>query len=275
MGHTETTRANQLLAGLKGFAFDLDGTIWEGPRLLPGAIELVDSLRSAGLGVVFASNCSRHGSDILATKLAELGIPTKANEIVTPFDLVGEAIDRKMGKTRVLVLGTDNLAGVLKASGHEPIPLESWTGAEAVVVGIDHDFSYDRLRAAARAVAAGATLFAVNMDASFPVGPGLIDPGCGALARAIGYAGRKDPVAIGKPEPPLFQSAAERMGCQPNEVAMVGDSLASDIAGGRAVGMVTIWINPAGPEDSNDSADITVRDLPELMMLWKHSQAEG
>ncbi len=80
-----------------------------------------------------------------------------------------------------------------------------------MVVGVDHDFSYERLRAAARAVASGAAFFAVNLDASFPVGQGLIDPGCGALAEAIAVAGRARPVAIGKPELPLFQFAIERL----------------------------------------------------------------
>ena len=59
----ETGSTSRLLRDLRGFAFDLDGTIWEGPALLPGAVELVADLRAAGLGVVFASNCSRSGSN--------------------------------------------------------------------------------------------------------------------------------------------------------------------------------------------------------------------
>lgn len=79
----------RLLHDLRGFAFDLDGTIWEGPALLPGAVELVNDLRAARLGVVFASNCSRSGSVFLSHRLAELGIATEPGEILTPFDLVG------------------------------------------------------------------------------------------------------------------------------------------------------------------------------------------
>ncbi len=278
MGHIETTQTLRSLADIKGFAFDLDGTIWEGPALLPGAVELVADLRSSGLGIVFASNCSRHGSNILCRQLNDLGIDTTPTEVVTPFDLVGEAIKRKMGPVRALVIGTDDLAEVLTSAGHVWVPMERWHDAQAVVVGVDHDFSYDRLRAAARAVAAGAALFAVNMDASFPVGQGQIDPGCGALAEAIAVAGQARPVGIGKPEPPLFEFAAERLNCQPHQAAMVGDSLASDIAGGRAAGMFTIWINASKQDSSVNHADMTIQSLDELHQIWlqaRHTAADS
>jgi 4-nitrophenyl phosphatase len=273
MGQRETSQIPRSLPDLKGFAFDLDGTIWEGPTLLPDAATLVADIRSAGLGVVFASNCSRHGSSILGRQLADLGIQASSTEVVTPFDLVGESIRRRMGSVRTLVLGTDNLSDVLKSSGHVTVPVDEWQDAQAVVVGVDHDFSYERLRAAARAVASGAAFFAINLDANFPVGQGLIDPGCGALAEAIAVAGRARPVAIGKPELPLFQFAIERLECEPHEAAMVGDSLSSDIAGGRAAGMFTIWINATGAAaDSNNHADLTIQSLSELHQIWRQTR---
>jgi HAD superfamily hydrolase (TIGR01450 family) len=271
MGQDEMGQVARSLPDLKGFAFDLDGTIWEGPALLPDAAALVADIRSAGLGVIFASNCSRHGSSILSRQLVDLGIDATPTEVVTPFDLVGEAIRRRLGAVRVLVLGTDNLADVLTASGHVRVRDESWDEAQAVVVGVDHDFSYDRLRAAARAVSTGAAFFAVNLDANFPVGQGLIDPGCGALAEAIAVAGRTRPVAIGKPELPLFQFAIERLRCQPEQAAMVGDSLSSDIAGGRAAGMFTIWIDASGRGAATEDVDLTIQSLGELHQLWRRS----
>src|SRR5262245_49739693 len=62
------------LGEIRGIAFDLDGTIWAGPTLLPGACELVSELRASGLPVVFASNSSRHGSALLAQRLTSMGI---------------------------------------------------------------------------------------------------------------------------------------------------------------------------------------------------------
>jgi 4-nitrophenyl phosphatase len=261
------------LRDLRGFTFDLDGTIWEGPRLLAGAVELVDDLRKEGLGVVFASNCSRHGSPLLCRQLADLGIGTTPSEVFTPFDLVGEEVKRRLGPAPVLVIGTEDVGRVMEASGHTTLPVDRWHDARAVVVGVDHDFSYDRLRAAARAVASGAAFFAINLDARFPVGPGAFDPGCGAIAEAIAVAAGVRPAAIGKPERPLFQIAIERLGCPPRQAAMVGDSTVSDIAGGRAAGMFTIWLDPEDNDSQPDSVDLKVRDLPELHQLWRRARS--
>ena len=256
MEQSQTDPIFRLLRDLRGFAFDLDGTIWEGPVLLPGAVELVNDVRAAGLGVVFASNCSRSGSVVLGHRLAELGITTKPGEILTPFDLVGGEVKRALGPTPVLVVGTRDLAELLVNSGHTLVAFERWQEAKAVVVGVDLGFDYERLRAAARAVAAGASFFAINLDSRFPVGPGLFDPGCGALAAAIAVAGGAEPVAIGKPQPTLFRIAIERLGCPSRQAAMIGDSQPSDINGGRAAGMFTVWLDPENNGSRPDSADL-------------------
>jgi len=276
MTHGQTSLATGSLGNLRGFAFDLDGTIWEGPTLLPGAVDLVEDLRAAGIGVVFASNCSRNGSNVLSQRLADLGIVATPTEVLTPFDLVGGEVRRRLGPVPVLVIGTDELGQVLASAGHTSVPIDRWQEAKAVVVGVDLDFDYNRLRAAARAIASGASFFAINLDARFPVGPGAFDPGCGALAQAIAVAGGAQPIAIGKPERTLFRAAIERLGCPGQQAAMVGDSTSSDIDGGRAAGMFTIWLDPQDDEPKPDSADLKVRDLAELHQLWLRARiSEG
>jgi 4-nitrophenyl phosphatase len=257
------------LRDLRGFALDLDGTIWEGPSLLPGAAELVADLRGAGLGVVFASNSSRHASGVLRWRLEELGIVATAEEMLAALDLAGEEVRRRLGPSRALSIGTDELDEILSSCGHTIVPDKDWKNAQAVVVGIDPDFSYDRLRAAARAVAAGASFFAVNMDSRYPVGPGEFDPGCGSLAEAIAVASGVRPIGIGKPESPFFRVAIERLACSPDQAAMVGDSTASDMEGGRAAGMFTIWLNTDPDEILPSCVDLMVRDLDELHRLWR------
>jgi 4-nitrophenyl phosphatase len=274
MEQIQPDATSKLLRDLRGFAFDLDGTIWEGPALLPGAADIVAELRIAGLGVVFASNCSRSGSSLLSRRLSELGITATPGEILTPFDLVGGEVKRRIGPVPVLVIGTEDLSHVLSSAGHTPVPIERWEEAKAVVVGVDLDFSYERLRAAARAIASGAAFFAVNLDHRFPVGPGLFDPGCGALAAAIAVAAAATPVAIGKPEPTLFRVAIERLGCPSRQAAMIGDSQSSDIEGGRAAGMFTVWLDPANEGPKPTCADLKVRDLHELHKLWQKARFE-
>ncbi len=256
------------LGEIRGFAFDLDGTIWAGPTLLPGATELVASLRGAGLRVVFASNSSRHGAALLARRLTEMGIVADDQDVVTAFDLVGDEIRRRMGTVRVLPLGTHDLAQLLESAGHTALAIDAWPDAQAVVVGNDPAFDFGRLRAASRAVAAGAAFFAVNMDARFPVAEDQFDPGCGALAEAVAVASGIRPISIGKPNLPLFEVTIARLGHRAAEAAMVGDNLPSDIAGGRAAGMLTIWLDDRNHVPFPPEVDLKVASLNELHQLW-------
>jgi len=253
---------------IRGFAFDLDGTIWAGSHLFPGARELVHALRKLGHRVIFASNSSRHGASHLARRLREFGIAAEPSDVVAAFDLIGEEVGRRLGPSRVLVLGTDELAELMMRSGHEVVPLHEPRGVDVVVVGNDPQFDFERLRVASRAVAAGAAFYAVNLDAQFPVGEHLFDPGCGALAEAVAVASGVRPVVVGKPYEPFFEVALRRLGCLPREAAMIGDNLATDIVGGRNFGMFTVWINPAGHADPPPEADLVVTSIMELNQLW-------
>ncbi len=260
------------LGTLHGFAFDLDGCIWAGPALLPGAAELIAALREAGHRVLFVTNSSRELAPAIAGKLARLGIPTPPADVLAALGLLGEAIHRRIGAARVLAIGTEQMREVLEWAGHTVVAMDHREGATAVAVGYDPAFDFARLRAASRAVANGAAFFAVNLDPRLPVGPVEFDPGCGALAEAVSTAAGVGPVVIGKPDRLLFDLAVERMGCRPAEAAMVGDSLETDVAGGRAAGMFTIWLDPDGHGDGERRADFAVRSLTELRERWLRSR---
>jgi 4-nitrophenyl phosphatase len=258
------------LASLRGFAFDLDGCIWAGPTLLPGAAELVSALREARRRVLFVTNSSRELAASIADRLTRLGIPTPAGDVLSALDLLGETIHRRLGPARVLALGTDQMRQVLERAGHTVVPLEEWRQATAVAVGNDPAFDFGRLRVASRAVAAGAAFFTVNLDPRLPVSPDEWDPGCGPLAEAVAAAGGARPIVVGKPHRPIFAIALERMACRPAEAAMVGDSLATDVAGGRDMGMFSVWIDADGRGDGSQ-ASLTVRSLVELREAWMKS----
>ena len=137
--------------------------------------------------------------------------------------------------------------------------------ATVVAVGNDFDLSYERLGAAARAAAAGAPLVTPNVDPRLPIENGDFLPGCGAIVAAVSAAAGVAPIVVGKPEPPLFRIALERLGVGAAEAAMVGDSVESDVAGGRRVGMRTVLYAPAGA--APDAADVVVQSFSELARL--------
>lgn len=251
------------LADLRGFAFDLDGCVWAGEVLLPGAREFLRALRQRGKRLVFLSNNSRELPESVRERLNRLGVEASGREVLTALELLGPAIAQRFGLTQVLALGTEEMVRALEAEGHLVVPAERWTEARVVAVGNDPAFDYAKLKAASRAVARGAGFVTVNLDPRLPLEGGDFDPGAGALAEAVAFASGVRPVVVGKPNPSIFRTALERLSCQPREAAMIGDSLNTDIRGGVEVGMVTVWLAPP-----HVKADIGIR--PSLRVASFH-----
>jgi 4-nitrophenyl phosphatase len=253
-----------VLAGLRGFVFDLDGCVWQGERLNPGAAETLAALRRAGRGVAYLTNNSRaRGADV-AAKLRRLGV-TPTEHALTPLEILGDVVRERWGVSRVLVIGAAELAAVVEAAGHTVVDVKAWRDATVVAVGNDFDLTYERLTAAARAAAGGAPVVTPNVDPRLPLEDGDFLPGCGAIVQAVCTAAEVQPIVVGKPAPPLFRMALARLGCRAHEAAMVGDSVPSDVAGARAVGMQTVLYAPDGAPA--DAADVVVRSFAELARL--------
>jgi len=249
------------LAALRGFVFDLDGCVWHGATLAPGAREALVALYRAGRALAFISNNSRATGAELRRRLHALGV-TVAEHVLTPLEIIGQVIRERWGPSRVLVIGAREMAEAIAAAGHELVDVDAYGRATVVAVGNDFDLTYARLTAACRAVARGAALVTPNLDPRLPIEGGEFLPGCGAIVAAVAVAGGARPVVVGKPERPLFDIALARLGLPAASVAMVGDSVASDIRGGRAAGMVTVLYAPEG--DLADEADYVVRSFAEL-----------
>ena len=254
-----------MLETLRGFVFDLDGCVWNGNTLNPGATETLDRLVRAGRQVAFLTNNSRAtAADILA-RLHALGV-TVAQHAFTPLEIIGSVITERCGLSRVLVIGAPEMAAMIARAGHQIVDVKDYRQATAVAVGNDFDLTYGRLTAASRAAAGGAPLVTPNFDPRLPIEGGEFLPGCGAIVAAVAAAAGVTPIVVGKPEPPLFRMALERLGLRPDEAAMVGDSVPSDIRGARRVGMRAVLYAPDGPAEVPE-AEVTIRSFAELARL--------
>jgi 4-nitrophenyl phosphatase len=253
-----------VLGDCRGFVVDLDGCVWQGSTLISGAGETLTALHRAGRGVAFLTNNSRATGSDMRAKLQRLGLDW-VEHALTPLEILGQVVAERYGSSRVLVIGAPELAAVVAAAGHEVVDVADFRHATVVAVGNDFDLSYERLTAAARAAAAGAPLVTPNVDPRLPIENGDFLPGCGAIVAAVSAAAGVAPIVVGKPAPPLFRLALRRLGLSPGQAAMVGDSVESDIAGGRAAGMRTVLYAPAGAPDG--SADVVVRSWGELARL--------
>jgi len=257
--------SRRTLRDMRGFVFDLDGCVWTGDVLTPGAAQVLALIRQQGKELCFLTNNSRARARTMQAKLVRLGVEAKEHEVLTPLEILGEVVTERWGPSSVLAIGGPELAEVLVEAGHRVVPIDRSRDATVVVVGNDFDFSYERLTAAARAVAGGAAFLTPNIDPRLPMENGEFLPGCGAIVEAVATAAGLRPIVVGKPEPPLFELALKRMGLGVDEAAMVGDSVDSDVRGARRVGMTAVLFAPKGGLDG--VAHYLVKSMSQLRRL--------
>lgn len=207
------------------WVIDLDGVVWLGSQLIPGAPEAVAQLRASGHDVVFVTNNSFATVGEQEAKLASFGIDA-AGDVVTSAVVAARLVEPG---ERVVVLGGAGIVEAVLARGAEVVDDVT---ADVVMVGLDRDLSYDRLDRAARAVRAGARFVATNTDSTYPTAAGLL-PGGGAMVAAVAVASGVEPVVAGKPHEPAAAFVRDRLGPQG---VMVGDRPGTDGAFARVLG---------------------------------------
>jgi HAD superfamily hydrolase (TIGR01450 family) len=249
----------------RGFVFDLDGCVWNGNTLSPGVADTLGRLHRAGRGIAFLTNNSRATAAEILRRLHALGI-TLAEHALTPLEIIGTVIAQRFGRSRVLVIGAPEMAAVVAGAGHEVVGVERQQEATVLALGNDFDLSFERLAAACRVAARTGALVTPNVDARLPVENGDFLPGCGALVAAVAAAAGVAPIVVGKPEPPLFGIALERLRVRADQAVMVGDSVPSDMRGARRVGMRTALYAPDGVAASGE-ADVVIRSFDDLRRL--------
>jgi arabinose operon protein AraL len=224
----------------RGFIFDLDGTVYLGERLLPGAKAAVAALREAGRRLCFLSNKPIASRADYAAKLTRLGVPTDVDEVVNSSYVLARYLAREAPGARCFVIGERSLIAELEAAGLKPV---AGPQADYVVVAFDRTFDYAKLDVALQAVRRhGARLIGTNPDRTCPVEDGEIPDAAGMIAAVEAVTGHRVEPIVGKPSPIMLAVALERLGLGPAECAIVGDRLETDIAMGQAAGLGTILV---------------------------------
>jgi HAD superfamily hydrolase (TIGR01450 family) len=260
-----------LLEAFDGFLLDLDGVVYVGEQALPGAAEAISVLRAAGKELLFLTNDPRRSRSEYAGRLNRLGIQAAAGDVLTAGAATAAYLrdhERLQGAS-AFVIGTSALKEELRQAGLRIMETDQAHGVDVVVVGGHEAFDYEELRLAAQAVLAGARLFATGRDATFPMPDGPW-PAAGAIVAAVEVASGRRAIAIGKPEPHMFAAARSRL--HSSKLAVIGDSVASDIVGGRRAGCATILIGPGKPADYPPGAGRPDVVLPSLLDVVRTHQ---
>ena len=254
--------AHARLRAAKAWIFDMDGVLYRGAEPLPGVVE---SVRGAGTSraAVHARhqqfNVIRRG---VRQKAETMGISVPASAILTSAVATRDYLVKSFGNDLgILVIGMPALKEQLfDGSGFHDVTVPQ-NVPDAVVIGLDKAFTYEKLSTANAAIRAGARFVATNTDSTLPTESGLI-PGAGSIVAAIETATGQTPVVVGKPEPLMLHMALQRKGVPPHEAVMVGDRLDTDIVAGDRAGMLTVLVL-TGVSTRDEIA--TAPSLPDLV----------
>jgi glycerol-1-phosphatase len=218
---------------------DLDGTLYRGNVVVPGAPEALSSDSSSEVLVYVTNNASRSAASV-AEHLAGMGFTATEDDVVTSAQAAAHVLaDRLAPGSTVLVVGTDDLAAEIAHVGLRPIRRFDDDRPDAVVQGHSPQTAWPDLAEASFALRAGALWVAANTDATLPLERGLA-PGNGAMVTALRAATGLEPVVAGKPFAPLLEDALTRAGTR--SALVVGDRLDTDIDGAHCVGLESLLV---------------------------------
>jgi HAD superfamily hydrolase (TIGR01450 family) len=230
---------------------DLDGVVYRGAEPVLGVAAVLAARRAAGDDVVYVTNNSMWYRADYVTRLEAMGAPVSPDRIITSARAValwlrdlqppihsalvvgGSGLVHELGDVGIEVVYSGDAADRWAANGRDAAAAVGTV--DAVVVGLDLDFTYARLACAAAAIRAGARFVVTNRDPVYPLEKGLM-PGSGAIVAAIETASGSAPISVGKPGPLLLQVAAHAAGADVAQAVMIGDSLVTDVPAARSVG---------------------------------------
>ena len=298
-------------------AVDLDGVVWLGGTILPDAVEALTTVVERGFDLRYVTNNSTAHREAVSERLAAAGLPAGADRVFTSGYVTALWLRQRLPEgAQVLVVGEAGLLRELTEAGLAPVraggePAAPGSGAgaapaapatafapaaapvaaapasvaapsaaapfQAVVVGMDRDFTFTGLAQAQAAILTGALFVGTNPDATFPTPNGLL-PGAGSVVAAVATAAQKEPVFMGKPGLGLAEVLAAVTGVAAAQTLFVGDRMSTDIGMGRRAGMITALVltgvtSPADLERARaegsaylpDHVLATLADLPALL----------
>jgi HAD superfamily hydrolase (TIGR01450 family) len=217
----------------EGYVFDLDGTVYLGDKLLPGAKETLGELKRLSR-VVYLTNKPLQTPADYAAKLTRLGVETSPEEVVSSTDALLLYLKEHAPEARLFVIGEKPLVGLLRAGGYEVLDHD---GVSVVVVSFDRTFDYRKLKVAFDAVRRGARIVATNPDAYCPTPDGGL-PDCAAMLAAVeASTGVRAEAVVGKPSRHMAHAVLDRLGVPARDTLLVGDRLATDIRLANECGM--------------------------------------
>ena len=262
-----TQEQRNRLKQVRLFVLDMDGTIYLGDRLFPFTKGFLRRVKETGRDFCFFTNNSSKNRKAYLEKLSRMGISIPPEKMLLSNGVILEWLKRRHPQASFWVVGTPSLLEDFRGAGFVPDD----PNADVVILGFDITLTYEKLRVACDLIRAGKPVYGVNPDWNCPVEGGFI-PDCGSIAALVKASTGVQCEFFGKPSRHTLDYMLEKTGCRPQELAVVGDRLYTDIAVAAGTGVTSILVmsgetTPQLLEQSEIKPDLVVESLEELAQL--------
>ena len=269
-----TPELKQRLAGIRHVALDMDGTIYMGNALFPFTIPFLRRLREMGITYSFLTNNPSKSLDDYLLKLHKMGIEATEEEMYTTTVATIDYLKAHYPSARRLfLLGTPSMISQFEKAGYISTADSADDVPDVVIAAFDMSLVYSRLCRAAWWIAQGLPYIATNPDRVCPTNERTVLVDCGSICRCLEHAtGRRPEITLGKPDPNMLIGIEQQKQLRPEQIAMVGDRIYTDIEMARNAhafgvlvlsGETTLEVAQAAPHQP----DLIVENIGELGSL--------
>ena len=220
------------------FLLDMDGTLYLGDSVLPGAMDFIRALERTGKRWIYLTNNSSRGGTDYVPRLRQLGFPCTEKQVYTSGMATAAYLKKAFPGRPVFPVGTLRFLMELADHGIEFTEEDP----AAVVVGFDRELTYSKLEKAVHFLRRGAGFVAANPDLVCPMPNDEVLPDCGSICALLTAATGREPLYIGKPDRRMVDAISEQTGIPNERIACVGDRLYTDIAVGVNAGAVSVLV---------------------------------
>ena len=275
-----STATVQTLSDIRHLALDLDGTLYLGSRCFESTLPFLATLRDLGIGRTFFTNNSSKSTRQYVQHLGALGICCNEGDIFSSTLCTIEYLRGEHPEIRrVFVLGTPALRQEFAEAGFASAGEDASDEPDAVIVGFDTSLTFDRLGRAAWWISRGKPFIATHPDRVCPTDQPTVLPDCGAICKLLSHATGREPQAVlGKPNPRMLRGIIERHALRPQQLAVVGDRLYTDMLMARAAGAIGVLVlsgetTRRQAEEADPRPNYIVQDVGELAKLLAKSRS--
>ena len=267
------------LAGIKHVALDMDGTIYMGNSLFPFTIPFLEKLKRMGISYSFLTNNPSKSIDDYLLKLKKMGIVATEEEIYnTTIATIDYIKAHYPSAKRLFLLGTPSMISQFEKAGFISTADDADDVPDIIVAAFDMTLTYKRLCRAAWWISQNIPYIATNPDKVCPTNEKTILVDCGSICKSLESAtGRQPDITLGKPDPNMLVGIQQQKNLRPEQIAMVGDRIYTDIAMAHNAnafgclvlsGETTIEVAKA----ASKQPDLIAKDIEELGNLLEESR---